>query len=388
MIKGFFKLFIKNSASTEDPAVRNAYGKLLSITGIILNALLFAFKTLAGVISGSVAIIADAVNNLSDASGNIVAFLGFRLSEKPADADHPYGHGRYEYVSGLLVCFIILVVGAELLITGVKKIINPAELSFSLITLIILIVSIAVKIIMAIYNGYAGKLINSETLLATSEDSRNDAVATTGVLAGVLVFRFTGVNIDGYLSVAVALFIILGTFSLLKETIGLLLGKKTDKTLAYKIRSEITSHKGVSGLHDLMVHDYGPGCKFASAHVEMSSKADPLVSHQTIDDTERDVLTKLGVHLTLHYDPVDDDNPAAVRLKEFLSETVKNIDKDYSVHDVRIIRRYEKDIAVFDMVLPYGDKKNKEEIKRIISSSLKSNGFNYDINVTFENNFA
>lgn len=206
MFKGFFKLFIKNSANTEDPAVRNAYGKLLSITGIILNALLFAFKTLAGVISGSVAIIADAVNNLSDASGNIVAFLGFRLSEKPADADHPYGHGRYEYVSGLLVCFIILVVGAELLITGVKKIINPAELSFSLITLIILTVSIAVKIIMAIYNGYAGKLINSETLLATSEDSRNDAVATTGVLAGVLVFRFTGVNIDGYLSVAVALY--------------------------------------------------------------------------------------------------------------------------------------------------------------------------------------
>ncbi|MBQ8768200.1 MAG: cation transporter, partial [Oscillospiraceae bacterium] len=309
MTKLLLKLFIKHPEGTGDPKTRSAIGKLSGVVGIIANLLLFAGKLVAGLLSGSVSITADAMNNLSDASSSIVTFVGFKLAEKPADEDHPYGHARFEYLSGLAVAALIIVIGFELAKTSVQKIFNPAAVAFSGVTVAVLLGSIAMKLWLAIFNGTLSKKIHSGTLAATAADSRNDCVTTAAVLLAGTVEYFTSWQVDGFMGLAVALFILWSGAKLAKETVDPLLGEAASPELQALIVDYISANPKVLGYHDLMVHDYGPGQRFASLHVEMDQKEDPLLCHEIIDDIERECLQSHNIHLVIHYDPVVTDDP-------------------------------------------------------------------------------
>ena len=298
------RLFVKDAGRTEDSKTRAAIGKLSGTVGIVCNLLLSAGKMTAGALSGSVSITADALNNLSDAASSIVTLAGFKLAEKPADSHHPYGHARFEYLSGLAVAVLILFIGFELGKTSVIKIITPAAVEFSAVTMLVLAASIAVKLWMFLFNRKLGKMIDSSALAATAADSRNDCLATGAVLIASIVEYFTHWQIDGWMGFGVALFILYSGLNLAKETVSPLLGEAADPALRQLIVDYIEACPKVLGYHDLMVHDYGPGQRFASIHVEMDQREDALVCHELIDDMERECLHSHGIHLVIHYDPV------------------------------------------------------------------------------------
>ncbi len=364
------KLFIKDYKNVSDFKVRNAYGKLSSILGIILNLILFAGKFLAGSLSGSIAITADAFNNLSDASSSIISLIGFRLSEKPADKDHPFGHGRYEYIAGLAVAVIIMAIGIELLKTGVEKIFHPTETNISILAMVILVVSILFKLYMMYFNTKAGKLINSKTLIATAQDSRNDVISTGAVLIASIVMFIFDINIDGYMGVAVALFILISGFGLIKDTLNPILGQSPDKELVDNLNAKITSYEHIEGIHDLIVHDYGPGNIFASVHAEVDSSYDAVLAHDVIDNIEKDVMETMGILLTIHYDPIAVGDPFTDEAKAFIKEIVKNIDETISIHDFRVVPGVTHTNIVFDIVLPYTIAISSEEVKSLTTSEV------------------
>ncbi len=305
MTELLLRLFVKNHRDTENPAVRTAIGKLAGLVGIVCNTLLFAGKLAVGLLCGSVSIMADAVNNLSDVSSSVITLFGFRLSGRPADKDHPYGHARYEYLSALAVSAIVLFLGGELVVSSVKKIIAPVSVTYSAVAYIVLAVSILVKLWMYLSVRRLGKTIRSATLFATSVDSRNDVIATSAVLlCGILEGRF-GWNIDGWAGLGVALFILYSGVMLAKDTVSMLLGKRADEELVRKIGELIGSDDMFLGMHDLMVHDYGPGQCFASVHVEVSPDESILTCHEHIDAVERKALKELRVHLVIHCDPTE-----------------------------------------------------------------------------------
>lgn len=388
MFNKIFKLFIKNSEDTKNPAVRAAYGKFLNIVCIAFNVLLFAGKVIAGLISGSVAIIADAFNNLSDASSNVVAFFGFKLSNIPADEEHPYGHGRYEYIASLIVAFLIMVIGFELFKTSIEKIITPSQIKFEWVTFIILASSILVKLFMSIFAKVAGKKISSETLMAVSVDSRNDVIATSAVIVSLFTFKLFNFNADGIVGVIVALIILISGIKIIIETVGTLLGKSPDREYVEEIRKKIMSYDTVIGTHDLMVHDYGPGRKFASVHVEMPAENDPLRSHEIIDDMERDFLKDMNLHISVHYDPIYTKDSLVGEMREYISEEFKKVDGKISIHDLRIVRGIERDIALFDIVLPRGVNYAEKEIKEIANNIVSAKYKSFVTNVTIDRDFA
>lgn len=304
MTKLLLRLFIQNGQEPQSPAVRGAIGKLAGIVGIICNVILFIAKMTVGWIAGSVAVMADAVNNLLDASSSIVTLLGFRMAQRPADHGHPYGHGRYEYLAGLLVAGIILLSGGDQARTAIGKILHPTAADFTAVTFIVLFVSIGIKLWMCLFYRTLGKQIQSTTLLATSIDSRNDVLASGSVLLCCgLEFLFK-IKLDGYAALAVALFILYSGIKLTGETISPLLGKKADDELIEQISELVLSHEQVLGIHDLLVHDYGPGKCYASVHAEMSAEEDPMVSHEIIDHIEKETLERMNVNLVIHFDPV------------------------------------------------------------------------------------
>ena len=383
-----FKLFIKNADDVSNPIVRSAYGKVASIIGILCNVLLFGIKLLAGLLSGSVAIMADAFNNLTDASSNVISFVGFRLSMRPADEEHPYGHGRYEYLATFIVCIIILLIGFELLKSGVDKIINPTTVEFSLVTVIILIISINIKIFLSLFNRSGAKAINSDTLRATEKDSFNDAVATSVVLISLVITHFTNFSLDGFMTVAVAVFIMLSGIGLLKETLSSLLGKPPEKEKVDYIKDKLLSYDGVLGIHDLIVHDYGVGRSFASVHLEMPAEADVIESHEQIDRIEKLFLEEDGLNIVIHFDPVSTTNPLAVEMRKFLHDNVCSIDKCLSVHDVRIVEGKVRNIAIFDCVIPYNSNLTEKEVKQKLDELVKSKDPSFDIVVTIDRSFV
>ena len=383
-----FKLFIKNADDVSNPIVRSAYGKVASIIGILCNVLLFGIKLLAGLLSGSVAIMADAFNNLTDASSNVISFVGFRLSMRPADEEHPYGHGRYEYLATFIVCIIILLIGFELLKSGVDKIINPTAVEFSLVTVIILIISIIIKIFLSLFNRSGAKAINSDTLRATEKDSFNDAVATSVVLISLVITHFTNFSLDGFMTVAVAVFIMLSGIGLLKETLSSLLGKPPEKEKVDYIKDKLLSYDGVLGIHDLIVHDYGVGRSFASVHLEMPAEADVIESHEQIDRIEKLFLEEDGLNIVIHFDPVSTTNPLAVEMRKFLHDNVCCIDKCLSVHDVRIVEGKVRNIAIFDCVIPYNSNLTEKEVKQKLDELVKSKDPSFDIVVTIDRSFV
>ncbi|MBQ6614315.1 MAG: cation transporter, partial [Clostridia bacterium] len=320
------KLFVKNADETEHSEVRGAYGKLASLVGIIANLLLCITKAIAGTLSGSISITADAVNNLSDASASIISLLGFKLASKPADEDHPYGHARYEYLSGLLVAVIILIIGFDLFKESVGKIISPTPVAFNALTVAILVVSIIVKLWLAVFNRTIGKKICSSTLIATSADSRNDVITTSAILVSMVISHLIHFELDGYVGVAVAIFILYSGVNLIHETLDPILGRAPDKELVSKIKEKIESYEGILGTHDLMVHDYGPGNQFASVHAEVSAEEDAIVMHDVIDNIEREVAREFGIHLVIHMDPIITTDERVNEIRIALAEKIKEIE--------------------------------------------------------------
>ena len=370
MTKLLLKWFVKDYENKESPKVRNRVGRLSGITGILCNVLLFAGKLTVGLLTGSVSITADAMNNLSDAASSIVTLIGFKLAERPADEEHPYGHARYEYLSGLAVAGMILIIGFELAKTSVEKIIHPEAVTFTVPALIILLASIAVKLWLSVFNRKLGKHINSGTLLATSADSRNDVISTAVVLTAAVVEHFTNWRVDGYMGLAVALFILYSGITMARDTISPLLGEAASPELRNLIVDILDNEPYVLGYHDLMVHDYGPGQRFASLHVEMDQREDPLLCHEIIDNLERRCLQKHNIHLVIHYDPVVTDDPE----QDFLRETIQNVlsecDSRLTLHDFRMVRGTGHTNLIFDIALPQDMKGREKEIKAGIQKAL------------------
>lgn len=370
MTELLLRLFVKNYRSTESSAVHLSIGKLAGMTGIICNVLLFLGKLAAGLIAGSVSIIADAVNNLSDAASSVVTLLGFRMAQQPADSDHPYGHARYEYLSGLVIAALIFLIGGDLAKTSFQKILSPAAVEFSAAVFIVLLVSICVKLWMSAFFRSLGRRIQSTTLEATSVDSRNDVIASLAVLAGCLTEYFFHINVDGYIGLVVAVFILYSGFGIARETVSPLLGKRASQELVERISQLVLSHDKVLGIHDLLVHDYGPGQCFASLHAELSADEDPLVCHDIIDDIECDVLEELNVHLVIHYDPVVQNDEEWNEMRSIVEEIIHELDPQLSMHDFRIARGAKQTKLVFDLAVPYSMTGQHKELKKKIDEAL------------------
>lgn len=382
------KRFVKNYDDTENNAVRMAYGKLAGIIGIICNVILFLGKLIAGLLSGSVAVTADAVNNLSDASSSIISLLGFKLASRPADEEHPYGHGRYEYLSGFMVSLLIMVIGVELLRGSVEKVINPETVEFSYLIAGILLFSVLLKLWMMFFNKKIGKTINSDTLTATAADSRNDVITTIAVLAAMLISHFFDVELDGYMGIAVALFILYSGFGLVKDTMDPMLGKAPNEEQVNKIKNKILGYDGVLGTHDLMIHDYGPGRQFASAHVEMAAEADVLESHDVIDNIERDFLKNDNMHMVVHYDPISTKDSVVNELRTWINEQIAHLDERLAIHDLRIVKGPTHTNVIFDCLVPHDMEIGEKEIKRFLRNVISEKYPNYYAVVTIDHSYA
>lgn len=369
-----FRKFIKNYDQVADPAVRDAYGKLAGIVGILSNSLLCVMKMLIGFLSGSIAIVADAVNNLADASSSLITLVGFKLASMPEDDEHPYGHARMEYLAGMAVSVMIIIVGVELGKSSIEKILHPSPLEFSWTVVIVLLLAIAIKVWQSLFNISAGKKINSLALIATGTDSRNDVISTSVVLAGVLMGHFLNVQIDGYLGLAVALFILWSGISLVKETVSPLLGEAPDPDLVNNIEKQAMSFDGVLGIHDLVVHNYGPGKIFASVHIEVDSDVDVMLSHDLVDNIEKQISHDLHLLLTAHMDPVNTHDPNREPLSNIIKEAISEIPGVLSFHDLRIVPGSTHTNVIFDVVASSECKESPEKIRQILQERIS--GYN------------
>ena len=384
MTELLLRIFIRDRDSLDAPRAHAAIGTLAGIVGIVCNVLLFAGKLAVGLIASSVSIIADAMNNLSDASSSVIALLGFRMAQRPADRNHPYGHARYEYLSGLIVAFLILLIGAELARSSAGKIIHPGKVEITDIALWVMAVSMLVKIWMSLFFRKLGKRIHSTTLLATSADSRNDVIATGAVLFGCGVNRIFGVNMDGWIGLVVALFILYSGYGIARETISPLIGRRVDDELLKGIEEMILCHEGILGIHDLLVHDYGPGRYFASVHVELSADEDPQICHDIIDHIECDALKELNVHLVIHYDPVSVDDAELNEMRGIVEGIICGIDPQLSMHDFRMIRSSGRSKLTFDLAVPYGMQDRHGDLKAQIDAGLRELGKDYKTVIRFD----
>ena len=379
------RLFVKDHENTSDPGVRAKIGSMSGAVGICCNVLLFGFKLLAALLSGSVSIMADALNNLSDASGSIVTLVGFRLADRPADDKHPFGHARFEYLSGLAVSVLIILIGFELAKSSLDKILHPAAVEFTWVTAVVLIASVGVKSWMFLFNRSLGNRIHSASLHATAADSRNDCIATSAVLLAAVVERLTNLRVDGWMGIAVAVFILYSGWNLARETISPLLGEDADEELRRKIVDYIASQPRVLGYHDLMVHDYGPGQRFASLHVEMDKNEDPLACHELIDDMERECLKSHNVHLVIHYDPVVTDDPELTRLREAVKSLLAIKDPRLTIHDFRMVPGEGHTNLIFDVALPLELRGQENELKEALEQALSAlDGRRYYCVITFD----
>lgn len=328
------------------------------------------------------------MNNLSDAASSVISLIGFKMAEKPADEDHPYGHARYEYLSGLTVAVMIILIGFELFKTSFDKVIHPSTVDFSIVLVIVLAVSILIKLWMAFFNKSLGKKINSSALEATAADSRNDVISTSAVLVAAVISHFFKINLDGYMGIAVAVFILYSGIGLVKDTLDPLLGKAPEPELVDYIQKKILSYDGVLGTHDLMIHDYGPGRKFASVHVEMAAEGDVLKSHDVIDNIERDFLSKDNLNIIVHYDPIVTKDDIVNDFRSWLMEQVKSIDPHLSIHDLRIVPGNSHTNLVFDCVMPHCINMSPSELKAEIRRLVNIKYPNYYCIITIDSSYA
>lgn len=388
MIELLAKWFIPHRDSMENGALRRAYGTLCGAVGIGLNILLFMGKFFAGQLSGSIAVTADAFNNLSDAGSSAVTLLGFRLAGKKPDTDHPFGHGRIEYISGLIVAGLILLMGVELAKSSFDKILHPEEVTFSALAVVILAVSVAVKLYMWFYNRRIGGKLRSAAMEATAMDSLSDAAATFAVLLATLIGKWTGLAVDGYVGLLVALFILFSAYKAAKETLSPLLGQAPDPELVQRIRDIVAEHDTVVGIHDLVVHDYGPGRQMVSLHAEVPASGDILALHDVIDNIERELHEKLHVQAVIHMDPIVTDDAEVDALRRQVAELARQVEPRMTVHDLRVVRGTTHTNLVFDAVLPLDAAITPAEAARRIREKVSELDGDYYAVVTVEHSFT
>ena len=388
MIKLLSKLLIKNSDDYSDPTVRRRYGILCGSVGVALNLLLSLGKFIAGLSVNSIAVIADAANNLSDAGSSVITMAGFKLAGQKPDPAHPFGHGRIEYISGLIVSMAILLMGFELLKTSVEKIFSPEETVFSIAAIVILCASIAVKLYIFFYNKKIAAKINSSAMAATATDSVSDCLATAATLLSIILSAATGINLDGYCGVIVALFILFAGFKAAKDTVNPLLGQKPDPEFVKQIEKTVLSHEEVVGIHDLVVHDYGPGRIMISLHAEVSDKENILKIHDVIDNIEKELQKKLECHAVIHMDPISTDDENTLKLKKEINEIVKKENPEFSIHDFRVVAGDTHTNIIFDLLIPYGIRDDEENIKKKIDDEVKKLNKNYFTVIEIDKNFV
>lgn len=383
-----FKRFIKDWEDVKNPEVRDSYGKLAGIVGIVSNALLCLMKITVGLISGSIAIVADGINNLADGGSAVITLLGFKLASMPEDEDHPYGHARYEYLSGLVVSFIIILVGFELCKSSVDKILHPSPLDFSWTVVLVLVIAIAIKIWQAMFNISAGKRIDSLALMATGADSRNDVISTTVVLASLLIGHFCNVQIDGYMGVLVALFIIWSGIGLVRETVSPLLGEAPDSELVHQIQEIALSYDGVIGIHDLAVHNYGPGKIFASIHIEVDAGVDVLISHDLVDNIEHRLRDELSINITAHMDPIALNDPNREPVARIIAQTMGKLPGILSFHDLRLVPGPTHTNVIFDVVISTDCDLTEQEITRVFNEAITNYNSSFFAVVDVDRNYV
>lgn len=363
---------------------REKKGERASLVGIILNILLSISKCIVGIFAASMAIVADGLNNLSDVFSSAISLIGFKLSNKPSDKEHPYGHGRYEYVAGVIVATLIIVVGVELIINGIGKILEPTISKLNIFVIIVLSLSILVKLVLMIYYYIEGKKINSKLLLAVGNDSRNDMIITFVILVSSIISHFTSIVLDGYMTVLVAIFIIINGIQLIKDTISPLLGMPPTKDFCDEIRKKVLSYEYIEGCHDLIIHDYGPGRKFATIHVEINDSLDISFVHDIIDKIERDIQEEYNMQMTIHCDPVVINNQKIDEIKKEILERVREIDDRITIHDVRVIFGSKYNTFIFDCVIPRDLKIEKKEIEEKITELINLDYNNTNCVITID----
>ena len=387
MTKLFKKLFIKNHQDVTNPTVRAAYGVASGGLGIVANAFLFVIKLVGGILSGSIAVVADAVNNLSDFMTSIITLVGFKMSGRPADKEHPYGHARFEYVTGLIVACVIFFIGIETGRAAIEKIIAGTQTQFSIITCVILGISVLIKIVISIIFNGLGKSISSDTLHAMSADSRNDAISSTVILICAIVAILTGVSLDGYMGVAVSVLVIISAITLIKDTVNPLVGTAPDKELVNKIESKLKSYPQVIDIHDLIIHSYGATKTFVTVHVEVDADTDVVTSHDLIDNIERDFFNDMHVTLVGHLDPVKISDPETTALKEMITQTLKDYNPELSLHDFRVVYGNSHVNVIFDVVVPFGAKNIEAEVRGLVENKLNACDKKYYAVIEFDKSY-
>lgn len=388
MINFLARKYIKDYKNVTNQNVRLAYGYLCSFVGIVLNVLLFLGKFTVGSLSASVSITADAFNNLSDAGSSIIGLIGFKLASQKPDPDHPFGHGRYEYIASLVISAIIIIIAYELGRESIGKIIHPEKVSYSIISLLVLICSIVVKLYMYFYNKKTGELIDSSTMKATSLDSISDAISTSAVLLSAIIAMTFNFYVDGYIGLAVALFIAWSGISSARETIDLLLGTPPDPEFVRQIQDIVMSHEGILGIHDMLVHNYGPGRIFVSLHAEVPSDGNILEIHDTIDNIEKDILLEMGCMVTIHMDPINVSDEETNKAKEMVKEILKDIDENIGFHDFRIVSGPTHTNLIFDILVPHKYKYTDEEIVHMISREIHEQNQEYFSVINVDKDFS
>ena len=388
MIQLLSRWLIPDRENVSSPTVRQAYGTLCGAAGIALNLLLFIGKFFAGQLSGSIAVTADAFNNLSDAGSSAVTLLGFRLAGKKPDTDHPFGHGRIEYISGLIVAGLILLMGVELARSSFDKILHPEEVTFSALALVIMAVSVCVKLYMWLYNRGIGRKIKSAAMEATAMDSLSDSIATSAVLLAMLIGKWTGLAVDGYVGLVVALFILFSAYKAAKETLSPLLGQAPDPELVQEIKDIALSNDTVQGVHDLVVHDYGPGRVMVSLHAEVPAHGDIMEMHDVIDNIEKELMEKLHCHAVIHMDPIVTDDASISSLRDQVAQLVTRVDPALTIHDFRVVKGTTHDNLIFDAVLPFSSRKTPAQAAQEIRGLVRAMDGNYYAVVTVEHSYT
>ena len=381
--------FVKNYEETEKVSVRTAYGVLASVVGIFCNVFLFAVKWMIGFFLHSIAVMADAFNNLSDAGSSIIGLVGVKMASKPADEDHPFGHGRIEYIAALIVAFLVLQVGFTFFKDSIGKIREPEELKFQLVSIIILILSIGVKLWMGYFNRTLGNKINSKVMLATAADAMGDVITTSETILAILFWKVTGINIDGFVGIGVSLVVMWAGVGIAKDTLEPLIGEAVDPEEYERITNFVEGYDGIVGSHDLIVHNYGPGRSMASIHAEVPNDVDIEVSHEIIDRIERDAIKNLGIFLVIHMDPIETKDTYVLQVREQVEQTLDALDPAVSIHDFRMVDGKEQVNLIFDMVVPFEyDKKKQDELRMTLIKLLQIVDHRYQCVITLERSYV
>ena len=388
MTNFIIKMFIKDYENVNDPKVRESYGVTSSIVGLIANILLSVGKIVTGFLFNSISVMADGVNNVSDAASSVITLIGFKISGKPADKDHPFGHARVEYLTGLILGIAVLLVGVELIKSSFDKIMNPSITTFSLAMVIVLILSILIKLWLSLFYNKLGSKIASSTIIAASTDSRNDVISTAVVLISLFISRATGFEIDGYVGVLVAIFILYSGYEILKDILNPLLGEMPDEDFVKSIEDKILTYDGILNIHDLVVHNYGPNRYFATVHAEVDAKEDIMKAHDLIDNIERDFARELNINLVIHLDPIITDDKEINALKSMTEEKIKSIDERLTIHDFRVVKGETHTNLIFDVLVPVDCDMKSQDLVSLIEKEIQSENETYFAVITVDKNYV